>query len=179
MDGPTTYKLPADKGPLQCVPERRAAQQNCWPAACGELQATAKPRTVGRVSSGQFARSLRRSRVRAQYRARGPRPQVVAAGVWADPLPGDRRRATNAAAQLPQSRGVVAQARWSTAMDGELGARGRAARAPGRSAGCRGESLQRNNLPNTYGDVPYNNHPFHTKPVQTVGAVTTCLSLLE
>ena len=30
------------------------------------------------------------------------------------------------------------QARWSTAMDGELGARGRAARAPGRSAGCRG-----------------------------------------
>ena len=138
LDGPKTYKLPADKGPLCLVPERRAAQQNCWPAACGELQATAKPRTVGRVSSGQFARSLRRSRVRAQYRARGPRPQVVAAGVWADPLPGDRRRATNAAAQLPQSRGVVAQARWSTAMDGELGARGRAARAPGRSAGCRG-----------------------------------------
>eukprot|EP00964_Phaeocystis_antarctica_P016007 scaffold8852_cov29-Phaeocystis_antarctica.AAC.4 len=61
-------------------------------------------------SSGQFARSLRRSRVRAQYRARGPRPQVVAARVWADPLPGDRRRATNAAAQLPQSRGVVAHA---------------------------------------------------------------------
>ena len=30
------------------------------------------------------------------------------------------------------------QARWSTAMDSELGARGRAARAPGRSAGCRG-----------------------------------------
>jgi len=30
------------------------------------------------------------------------------------------------------------QVRWSTAMDGELGARGRAARAPGRSAGCRG-----------------------------------------
>eukprot|EP00964_Phaeocystis_antarctica_P046966 scaffold27154_cov31-Phaeocystis_antarctica.AAC.2 len=30
------------------------------------------------------------------------------------------------------------QARWSTAMDGELGALGRAARAPGRSAGCRG-----------------------------------------
>merc|ERR1719272_1151432 len=70
-----------DKGPLQCVPERRAVQQNCWPAACGELQATTKPRTVGRVSSGQFARSLRRSRVRAQYRAHGPRPQVVAAGV--------------------------------------------------------------------------------------------------
>ena len=30
------------------------------------------------------------------------------------------------------------QARWPTAMDGELGARGRAARALGRSAGCRG-----------------------------------------
>ena len=30
------------------------------------------------------------------------------------------------------------QVRWSTAMDGELGARGRAARATGRSAGCRG-----------------------------------------
>ena len=29
------------------------------------------------------------------------------------------------------------QARWPTAMDGELGARGRAARALGRSAGCR------------------------------------------
>ena len=81
LDGPKTYKLPADKGPLCLVPERRAAQQNFWPAACGELQATAKPRTVGRVSSGHFARSLRRSRVRAQYRARGPRPQVVAAGV--------------------------------------------------------------------------------------------------
>jgi len=81
LDGPKTYKLPADKGPLCLVPERRAAQQNFWPAACGELQATAKPRTVGRVSSGHFARSLRRSRVRAQYRAHGPRPQVVAAGV--------------------------------------------------------------------------------------------------
>ena len=67
------------QGPLQLVPERRAAQQNFWPAACGELQATAKTRTVGRVIGGQFARSLRRSRVRAQYRARGPRPQVVAA----------------------------------------------------------------------------------------------------
>eukprot|EP00964_Phaeocystis_antarctica_P139691 scaffold104494_cov27-Phaeocystis_antarctica.AAC.1 len=32
-----------------------------------------------------------------------------------------------------------AAARWPTAMDGELGARGRAApRPPGRSAGCRG-----------------------------------------
>ena len=74
LDGPTTYKLPADKGRLQCVPERRAAQQHFWPAACGELQATAKPRTVGRDSSGQFARSLRHSRVRAQYRARAARP---------------------------------------------------------------------------------------------------------
>ena len=30
------------------------------------------------------------------------------------------------------------RARWPTAMDGELGARGRAARPPGQSAGCRG-----------------------------------------
>ena len=81
LEGPTTYKLPADKGPLCLVPERRAARPNFWPAACVELQATAKLRPVDRVSSGQFARSLRRSRVRAQYRARGPRPQVVAAGV--------------------------------------------------------------------------------------------------
>ena len=56
------------------MPERRAAQQNFWPAACGELQAAAKPRTVGRVSGGQFARSLRRSRVHAQYRARAAWP---------------------------------------------------------------------------------------------------------
>lgn len=44
------------------------------PAACGELQTTAKPRTVGRVSGGQFARTPRRSRVRAEYRARAARP---------------------------------------------------------------------------------------------------------
>ena len=106
-DGPAATQYPVGDGPLQLDPERRAARQFLRPSACGELQTTGKPRTVGRVSSGQFARSLRRSRVRAQYRARGPRPQVVAAGVWADPLPGDRRRATNAAAQLPQSRGVV------------------------------------------------------------------------
>ena len=35
---------------------------------------TAKPRTVDRVSGGQFARSPRRSRVHAEYRARGARP---------------------------------------------------------------------------------------------------------
>ena len=61
-------------GRLQLVPERRAARKKFRPAACGELQTTAKPRTVDRVSGGQFARSLRRSRVHAEYRARGARP---------------------------------------------------------------------------------------------------------
>jgi len=61
-------------GRLQLVPERRAARRNFWPAACVELQTTAKPRTVGRVSGGQFARSPRRSRVRAEYRAHAARP---------------------------------------------------------------------------------------------------------
>ena len=56
------------------MPERRAARQKIWPAACGELQTTAKPRTVGRVSGGQFAPSPRRSRVRAEYRAHAARP---------------------------------------------------------------------------------------------------------
>ena len=61
-------------GRLQLVPERRAARKKIRPAACGELQTTAKPRTVDRVSGGQFARSPRRSRVHAEYRARGARP---------------------------------------------------------------------------------------------------------
>ena len=61
-------------GRLQLVPERRAARKKFRPAACGELQTTAKPRTVDRVSGGQFARSPRRSRVHAEYRARGARP---------------------------------------------------------------------------------------------------------
>ena len=78
LDGPKTYKLPADKGPLCLVPERRAAQQNCWPAACGELQATAKPRTVGRVSSGQFARSLRRVPLRQHRDLQDRAPQLGA-----------------------------------------------------------------------------------------------------
>eukprot|EP00964_Phaeocystis_antarctica_P026336 scaffold14836_cov31-Phaeocystis_antarctica.AAC.2 len=80
-DDPAAVESPVGDGPLQPDPKRRAARQFLRPEACGELQTTGKPRTVGRVSSGQFARSLRRSRVRAQYRARGPRPQVVAAGV--------------------------------------------------------------------------------------------------
>ena len=61
--------------------ENRVDLHFFWPAVCGELQTTAKLRPVDRVSGGQFVRSLRRSRVCAQYRARGPRPQVVAAGV--------------------------------------------------------------------------------------------------
>ena len=80
-DDPAAAESPVGDGPLQPDPKRRGARQFLRPAACGELQTTGKPRTVGRVSSGQFARSLRRSRVRAQYRARAARPQVVAAGV--------------------------------------------------------------------------------------------------
>ena len=68
----TTYHLRG--GRLQLVPERRAARQNFWPAAGVELQTTAKPRTVGRVSGGQFARSPRRSRVYAECRGRAARP---------------------------------------------------------------------------------------------------------
>ena len=89
LDCPTTYKFPADKGPLQLVPERRAAEQNFWAAACGELQATAKPRTVGRVSSGQFARSLRRSRVRA--RISSPWPAETGGGSGRTSRPSGRR----------------------------------------------------------------------------------------
>ena len=58
LDCPTTYKFPADKGPLQLVPERRAAEQNFWAAACGELQATAKPRTVRRPGQQRPIRPL-------------------------------------------------------------------------------------------------------------------------
>ena len=50
LEGPTTYKLPADKGPLCLVPERRAARPNFWPAACVELQPTGKPPPVCRHS---------------------------------------------------------------------------------------------------------------------------------
>ena len=56
------------------VLERRADLQFYWPVASGELQAPAKLRPVDRVSGSQFVRSLRRSRVRAEYRARGARP---------------------------------------------------------------------------------------------------------
>ena len=61
-DGPAAAaQSPVGDGPLQLDPEWRAARQFLRPAAYGELQTTGKPRMVGRVSSGQFARSLRRS----------------------------------------------------------------------------------------------------------------------
>jgi len=44
-----------------------AARQFFRPSAFAELPTTAKPRTVGRVSGGQFDRSLRCSRVHAEY----------------------------------------------------------------------------------------------------------------
>ena len=65
---------PPGNGRPCAVLERRADLQFYWPVASGELQAPAKLRPVDRVSGSQFVRSLRRSRVRAEYRARGARP---------------------------------------------------------------------------------------------------------
>jgi|TARA_B110000211_G_C13570009_1_gene331606 hypothetical protein len=59
------------------VLERRAARQFFRPSAFAELSTTAKPRTVGRVGSGQFDRSLRRSRVYDLSRARAARPVSI------------------------------------------------------------------------------------------------------
>ena len=53
--------------------ENRADLHFSWTAVCGELQTPVKPRTVDRVSGGQFVRSLPRSRVHAGSRARGAR----------------------------------------------------------------------------------------------------------
>ena len=47
-DGPAATQYPVGDGPLQLDPERRAARQFLRPSACGELQTTGKPRTVGR-----------------------------------------------------------------------------------------------------------------------------------
>ena len=57
---------PVEMARLQPAPEARAAPPYPRPAASGELPRMGKRRTVGRVSTGQFARSLRRSRVRAE-----------------------------------------------------------------------------------------------------------------
>lgn len=51
---------------LQPAPEARAAPPYPRPAASGELPRMGKRRTVGRVSTGQFARSLRGARVHAE-----------------------------------------------------------------------------------------------------------------
>ena len=67
---------------LQLDPEQRAARRFLRPSACGELQTTGKPRTVGRVGSDQFTRSPLRSRVYDLSRARAARPaRTHAAGV--------------------------------------------------------------------------------------------------
>ena len=57
---------PVEMVRLQPAPEARAAPPYPRPAASGELPRMGKRRTVGRVSTGQFARSLRRSRVHAE-----------------------------------------------------------------------------------------------------------------
>ena len=70
---PASARHPAGSGALRLVLERRAARQFFRPSAFAELPTTAKLRTVGRVSSSQFGRSLRRSRVHAESRAGGAR----------------------------------------------------------------------------------------------------------
>ena len=57
---------PVEMVRLQPVPEARAAPPYPRPAASGELPRLGKRRTVGRVSTGQFVRSLRRARVHAE-----------------------------------------------------------------------------------------------------------------
>ena len=57
---------PVETVRLQPVPEARAAQPYPRPAASGELPRMSKRRTVGRVSTGQCVRSLRRSQVHAE-----------------------------------------------------------------------------------------------------------------
>ena len=57
---------PVETVRLQPVTEARAAQPYPRPAASGELPRMSKRRTVGRVSTGQFVRSLRRSRVHTE-----------------------------------------------------------------------------------------------------------------
>ena len=128
---------PPGNGRPCAVLERRADLQFYWPVASGELQAPAKLRPVDRVSGSQFVRSLRRSRVRAEYRARGARP--VSCGRVHRPPGADGRRATNAAAALATEwRRGRPLARWPAAIGGELRADRRAARPLVRGAGCRG-----------------------------------------
>ena len=113
LDCPTTYKFPADKGPLQLVPERRAAEQNFWAAACGELQATAKPRTVRRPGQQRPIRPLAAS-LASSCPISSPWPAAAGGGSGRMGRPSARRPSsceTNAAAQLPQSRGVVERRR--------------------------------------------------------------------
>ena len=57
---------PVETVRLQPAPEARAAPPYPRPAASGELPRMGKRRTVGRVSTGQFARSLRGARVHAE-----------------------------------------------------------------------------------------------------------------
>ena len=57
---------PVEMVRLQPVPEARAAPPYPRPAASGELPRMGKLRTVGRISTGQCVRSLRRARVHAE-----------------------------------------------------------------------------------------------------------------
>jgi hypothetical protein len=122
-------QCPLGDGRLRLVPERRAARQCFRPSAFAELPTTAKPRTVGRVSGGQFARSPRRSRVRAEYRAHAARPVSIRrvnrppGADWAPRAQfGQHHCHIVAACGRPL-------ARWPAAIDGELGAGTEACRA--------------------------------------------------
>jgi hypothetical protein len=121
------------------VLERRAARQFFRPSAFAELSTTAKPRTVGRVGSGQFDRSLRRSQVYDLSRARAARP--VSCGrvnrpPGADRPPRDQLGSTTATESKrgrPLARCGQRQLMASWALAGW-----RAARPLVRGAGCRG-----------------------------------------
>jgi len=145
------------------VLERRAARQFFRPSAFAELSTTAKPRTVGRVGSGQFDRSLRRSRVYDLSRARAARPARcgrVNRPPGADRPPRDQLGSTTAT----ESQRGRPLARWPAAIDGELGA--------GRVA-CRAAAGARRRLPRCAAGPELDNalaRALTTRPLGTAGA---------
>ena len=147
--------------------ERRAARQFFRPSAFAELSTTAKPRTVGRVGSGQFARSLRRSRVYDLSRARAARPARcgrVNRPPGADRPPRDQLGSTTAT----ESQRGRPLARWPAAIDGELGA--------GRVA-CRAAAGARRRLPRCAAGPELDNalaRALTTRPLGTAGARREC-----
>ena len=140
-DGPAAAQSPVGDGPFQLDPERRAARQFLRPAACGELQTTGKPRRLaGSAAACSPARCVAR-----EFVPSSPWPAAAGGGSGRMSRPSGRRPSScdqcgSTAATKP--RRCWSQPCWPTAMDGELGACGRAARTPGRSAGCRGGGVR-------------------------------------